>query len=94
MHGAKILQYLTKNGQKLDLEIATGMRIPIREVRSSLSALMAKGEIHSCKVTKFNGGKKIEGMLCRISGTTPPATPGRKSINLRPAARVNRPAEL
>lgn len=94
MHGAKILQYLTKNGQKLDLEIATGMRLPLREVRRSLSALVARGEIHSCKVTRFNDGKKIEGMLCRISGTTPPAAPGRKSINLRPTARVNRPTEL
>jgi hypothetical protein len=27
---------------------------------------------------RFNDGKKIEGMLCRVSGYIPPKAPGRK----------------
>jgi hypothetical protein len=84
MHATRILQYLTKKGQLLDLEIATGMNLPLPEVRTSLSALSAQGEISSCKVTKFSDGEKIEGTLCRIAGTYPPATPGRKAAGSRP----------
>ena len=84
MHAAPILQYLKEKGQLLDLEIAAGMGIPLPQVRTSLSALSARGEISSCRVTRFSDGNKIEGMLCRISGTTPPATPGRKPAASRP----------
>ena len=79
MHAAPILQYLKKHGQKLDQEIAAAMRLPLREVRSSLSDLSARGEISRCSVTRFNDGKPFEGMLCRVAGTIPPTTPGRKS---------------
>lgn len=78
MHATPILQYLRKNGQQLDLDIAAATGIPLPKVRLSLSALSALGEISRCNVTKFNGGKPIEGMLCRIAGTIPPKTPGRK----------------
>lgn len=83
MHATPILQYLKKNGQQLDLEIAAGTGIPLPQVRTSLSALSAQGEISSCRVTRFSDGKTIQGMLCRISGTTPPATPGRKPASSR-----------
>jgi len=78
MHANPILQYLKKNGQQLDLDIAAATGIPLRTVRISLSDLSARGEISRCSVTKFNNGKAIEGMLCRIAGTIPPKTPGRK----------------
>ena len=78
MHSASILQYLKKNGQQLDLEIAAATGIPLPKVRNSLSDLSARGEISRCRVTKFSDGKAIEGMLCRIAGTIPPKTPGRK----------------
>jgi hypothetical protein len=81
MSTTPILQYLKKNGQQLDLEIAAATGIPLRKVRISLSDLSARGEISRCNVTKFNGGKAIEGMLCRIAGTIPPKTPGRKPGN-------------
>ena len=78
MHANAILQYLTKHGQQADYEIAAATKIPLPEVRATLSALSKLGEISRCNVTRFIGGKPIEGMLCRISGTVPPKTPGRK----------------
>jgi predicted ArsR family transcriptional regulator len=78
MHATPILQYLKTNGQKLDQEIAAATGIPLPKVRSSLSDLSARGEISRCSVTRFNDGKATEGMLCRIAGTIPPKTPGRK----------------
>jgi hypothetical protein len=32
-----------------------------------------------CRSIRFQDGKEIEGILCRISGYIPPAAPGRKS---------------
>jgi len=81
MYATPILQYLKKHGQRLDLEIATATGIPLPTVRLSLSDLSARGEISRCSVTRFNDGKAIEGMLCRIAGTIPPKTPGRKPAN-------------
>lgn len=78
MHNAPILQYLKKYGQRLDSEIATGTGISLPKVRSSLSDLSARGEISSCSVTRFNDGKAIEGLLCRVAGSIPPSAPGRK----------------
>jgi DNA-binding Lrp family transcriptional regulator len=78
MYANPILQYLKKNGQQLDLEIAAATGISLPKVRSSLSDLSARGEISRCTVIRFNDGKTVEGMLCRIAGTIPPKTPGRK----------------
>jgi predicted ArsR family transcriptional regulator len=78
MHATPILQYLQKHGQRLDSEIATATGIPLSAVRASLSDLSARGEISRCSVTRFNDGKPVEGLLCRISGTIPPKVPGPK----------------
>lgn len=78
MNTDSILQHLKKHGQLLDSEIATATGIPLPKVRTSLSDLSARGEISRCSVTRFNNGKQVEAMLCRISGYVPPASPGRK----------------
>ena len=78
MHTAPILQHLKKHGQLLDLEIAAATGIPLSKVRSSLSDLSARGEISRCSVTRFDNGKAVEAMLCRISGYVPKPAPGRK----------------
>jgi hypothetical protein len=78
MHTNTILHYLKKHGQQLDSEIATGTGIPLSMIRSSLSELSALGEISRCSVTRFNDGKPVEGMLCRIAGFIPRPSPGRK----------------
>ena len=78
MYETPILQYLTKHGQQLDVEIAAATGIPLPKVRSSLTDLSARGEISKCSVTRYTDGKPIEGMLCRIAGTIPPKAPGRR----------------
>jgi hypothetical protein len=78
MHATAILQFLKKNGQHLDSEIASATAIPLRSVRTSLLDLSSRGEISKCSVTRYTDGKPVEGILCRIAGSIPPKTPGRK----------------
>jgi len=78
MYDTPILQHLKKAGQQLDSEIAAATGIPLPKVRLSLSDLSARGEISRCNVTHFPNGKPVQGVLCRIAGTIPPKTPGRK----------------
>jgi predicted ArsR family transcriptional regulator len=78
MHTKTILHHLKKHGQQLDSEIATATGIPLSIIRSSLSELSMLGEISRCNVTRYNDGKPVEGMLCRIAGSIPRPAPGRK----------------
>jgi DNA-binding IclR family transcriptional regulator len=75
----EILQYLKVNGERLDTEIAEATGLSLAKVRLHLAELAAKGEIMACHSTKFEKGKKIEGISCRLAGFIPPAAPGRKS---------------
>ena len=75
----EILQYLKTHGERLDAEIAEAVGMSLAKVRIQLSELAAKGEVMSYQSTKFENGKKIEGIRCRIAGFVPPAAPGRKS---------------
>jgi len=74
----KIHQYLKSRGEQLDSEIATATRIPLADVRLHLSELSARGDVIVCRSTRTSRAKK-EGMLCRIAGYIPAASPGRKS---------------
>jgi hypothetical protein len=74
----EILKYLKDRGEQLDSEIATAMGMPLESVRRHVSALAARGEVMTCQSVRFNGGKRVEGTLCRIAGYVPPAAPGRK----------------
>jgi transcription initiation factor IIE alpha subunit len=72
------LQCLKRHGQRLDLEIAKEMGVPLATVRRELSELADRREAIVCKMIRFEGGKKIEAWQCRISGFVPPPAPGRK----------------
>ncbi|MDD5057731.1 MAG: ArsR family transcriptional regulator [Sideroxydans sp.] len=74
-----ILQYLKTHGERLDTEIAEAVGLPLTKVRAQLDDLAAQREIMVCHSTRFEKGKKIEGMKCRLAGFIPPAAPGRKS---------------
>lgn len=74
----KIHTYLKNRGEQLDTEIAAATRIPLKDVRLHLSELSKKGDVIVCHSTRFIKGKKSEGLLYRISGFTPTASPGRK----------------
>ena len=72
------LQYLKKHGQRLDLEIAKEMRVPLATVRQHLTALVDRREAIVCKTIQFENGRQIEAWQGRISGFVPAAAPGRK----------------
>jgi len=75
----EILQYLKKHGEKFDAEIAEAAGLSLSKTRLHLSELAAKGEVMLCDSIRFEKGKKIEGIICRVSGYIPPSAPGRKS---------------
>ena len=74
-----ILQYLKHHGEQLDSQIAAATGISIAKVRNSVSELAARGEVVVCRSIRFKEGKQIDALLCRLSGYTPPAAPGRKA---------------
>lgn len=75
----EILQYLKVHGEKLDADIAQALGISLANVRKHLVELGDKGEIMTYQSTRFEKGKKIEGIRCRLSGIVPKPAPGRKS---------------
>jgi len=72
------LQYLKKHGQRLDLEIAKEMRVPLATVRQHLTALAESREAIVCKTIQFVKGVQFEAWQGRVSGFIPPTAPGRK----------------
>lgn len=72
------LQCLKRHGQRLDLEIAKEMRVPLAIVRQQLTALSERREAIVCKTIQFENGRQFEAWQGRVSGFVPPATPGRK----------------
>jgi predicted transcriptional regulator len=75
----EILQYLKKQGERSDKEIAEATGIPLAKVHFHLAELKTKNQIMVCHLTKFVKGKEVESIICRISGFTPPTKPGAKS---------------
>jgi len=75
----EILQCLKKHGQRLDVEIAKEMGLPLALVRQRLSGLAATGAVIMCNLTRFENGTRIEAWQCRVSGYVPPLAPGRKA---------------
>jgi len=75
----EILDYLKKNGEKLDSEIAVATGLSLTKVRAHLTELSDKREIMTCRSIKMEKGKEVVGIRCRLSGYIPPAAPGRKS---------------
>jgi transcription initiation factor IIE alpha subunit len=74
----EILQYLKTHGEQLDTEIAKAVGISLVKVRLHLSELAGKGDVMTCHSIRFEKGKKIEGIRCRLAGYVPPLAPGRK----------------
>ena len=79
MYATPILEHLKKNGEQLDSEIAAATGISLLKVRKSISDLSASGDISTCSMTRYSSGRPVNGTLCRIAGTIPPKTAGRKS---------------
>ena len=75
----EVLECLKKHGQRLDLEIAREMKMPLATIRERLSGLTAAGAVITCSLTRFEDGKQVDALLCRVSGYVPPLAPGRKA---------------
>ena len=74
----EILQYLKTNGERLDTDIAKATGIPLAKTRLYLAELTSQRQIMSCHSIRFENGKKIEGISCRLTGFIPKAKPGAK----------------
>ena len=75
---ASILEFLKANGQRMESEIADALKIPVNRVKNHVADLKSSGDIICCSVTRYDAGKKIEGISCRLSCYTPPPARGRK----------------
>ena len=75
----EILQCLKKYGQRLDLEIAKELGLPLASVRKGIAGLAATGAVVKCNLTRFENGKRIDAWQCRMSGYAPPKAAGRKA---------------
>jgi DNA-binding IclR family transcriptional regulator len=73
-----ILQYLRNNGEQLDADIAKALHMPKTQVLSQIAQLSSAGEVICCQVTRYFGGKQIEGVSCRLSAYVPPRATGPK----------------
>jgi transcription initiation factor IIE alpha subunit len=80
-----ILDYLKTSGERLDSEIAAATGLSLAHVRNGVNDLRSRGAIMVCKSIRYQEGKEIEGILCRISGYIPQAAPGRKPKSHAPA---------
>jgi hypothetical protein len=67
MSSSAVIEYLQANGEKMEAEIAKALQMPIAVIQAQLAQLSSAGEVICCKVTRFAGGKKIEGTSYRLS---------------------------
>jgi DNA-binding Lrp family transcriptional regulator len=81
-----ILQFLRTNGEQLDADIAKALHMTKPQVLNHIAELSTKGEVICCRVTRFFGGKKVEGVSCRLSAYVPPKATGPKPGAKRGAA--------
>ena len=74
----EVLACLRKHGQRLDIEIAKEIGVPLATVRTGLTDLAATGAVIMCSLTRYEKGKRLDAWQCRVSGYVPPPAPGRK----------------
>ncbi len=75
----EILQHLKTHGEQLDSQIAEAVGLSLANVRIQLAKLAEQGEVMACLSIRYEKGKEIEAVKCRLAGYIPPAAPGRKS---------------
>lgn len=79
MPALSILNHLKKHGEQLDVDIATAVGMSLDQTRAHLAHLTSEREVMTYHSTRFEDGKKTEGIRCRLVGYTPPSAPGRKT---------------
>ena len=84
-----ILQFLRTNGEQMDAEIAKALHISKAQALKHIAELSAAGDVICCQVTRYFGGKKVEGTSCRLSAYVPPKATGPKPGAKRGANNTN-----
>ena len=64
---SSVIEFLQVNGEKMEAEIAKALQVPIAVIQTQLAQLSSTGEVICCKVTRYSGGKRIEGTSYRLS---------------------------
>jgi predicted ArsR family transcriptional regulator len=73
------MECLKKYGQRLDCEIASEIGVSVASVRRDIVSLAASGAVITCNLTRYENGKHLEALVCRVAGFIPAAAPGRKA---------------
>jgi len=73
----EVLECLQKYGQRLDVEIAKETGLPLATVRTHLVSLVASGAVVTCNLSRFDKGRRLDALQCRVAGYVPPRAPGR-----------------
>ena len=71
MDDTPIFEHIRQQGQVRDADIAAALGLGIARVRNAIDGLAARGRIFCCRVTRFDNGKRIDEVLCRVSGYIP-----------------------
>ena len=87
----QVLQCLQKHGQRLDSEIAKETGMTLATVHQWVADLVATGAVITCKLTRFDNGKRTDLLVCRLSGYIPSLAPGRKGAPTKVAEPNVRP---
>jgi predicted ArsR family transcriptional regulator len=79
----EVLECLQKYGQRLDVEIAKETGLPLATVRTHLVNLAASGAVVTCNLSRFDKGRRLDALQCRVAGYVPPRAPGRKPTSTK-----------
>lgn len=79
MPTTQILQYLKAHGESLDTKIAEATGLTLAKTRTHLNELASKREIMVCDSIRFEKGKEIRSMSCRLAGFELKPKPGPKT---------------
>jgi predicted ArsR family transcriptional regulator len=75
----RILDFLRTKGEQMDRDIAAGLGLSLAHVHSGLDRLATQGDIVLCRSIRYQDGRQVEGMRCRLATYLPATFPGRRS---------------
>lgn len=85
----EILEYLADHGEGSDSEIAVATGLSLTDVRFHLSELASRNAVLACSSIRFEQGKAIEEMICRLVGYSQPIKPRKKPKTGSPLQHAN-----
>lgn len=77
----QILQFLRRNGEQLDAELAAAAGLSLSETRERIRQLAEKGKVTTLSSTRMLEGERIVGIRCRIATDTRRTKAGRRTLS-------------